>query len=108
MFYDKNGRYFEDYSNYVIKYILESNLKDSHKLSIIKNINDIFFDNLKGKKIFKIIDKAGYEQFKKLIDDRQISNLKSTDEIKEFLDKKYFNFLIKKYLKLSHFEFCRL
>lgn len=95
MFYDKHGNYVEDYSNYVIKYILESNLKDSHKLSIIKNINDIFFNNLKGKKIFKIIDKDGYEQFKKLIDDRQISNLKSTDEIKEFMDKKYFNFLIK-------------
>lgn len=95
MFYDKNGRYFEDYTNYVIKYILESNLKDSHKLSLIKNINETFFVNLKGKKIFKIIDKAGYEQFKKLIDDRQISNLKSADEIKDFLDKKYFNFLIK-------------
>ena len=95
MFYDKNGRYFEDYSNYVIKYILESNLEDSRKLNIIKNINDVFFENLKGKKIFKIIDKVGYEQFKKLIDDRQISNLKSADEIKEFMDKKYFNFLIK-------------
>ena len=95
MFYDKNGRYFEDYSNYVIKYILESNLKDSHKLKLLKNINDVFFENLKGKKIFKIIDKAGYEQIKKLIDDRQISNLKSADEIKEFMDKKYFNFLIK-------------
>lgn len=95
MFYDKHGNYVEDYSNYVIKYILESNLEDSRKLNIIKNINDIFFDNLKGKKIFKIIDKAGYEQFKKLIDDKQISNLKSSDEIKEFLDKKYFNFLIK-------------
>lgn len=95
MFYDKHGNYVEDYSNYVIKYILESNLEDSRKLNIIKNINDIFFDNLKGKKIFKIIDKAGYEQFKKLIDDKQISNLKSADEIKEFMDKKYFNFLIK-------------
>ena len=95
MFYDKHGNYVEDYSNYVIKYILESNLKDSHKLRLIKNINDVFFENLKGKKIFKIIDKPGYEQFKKLIDDRQISNLKSADEIKEFLDKKYFNFLIK-------------
>lgn len=95
MFYDKHGNYVEDYSNYVIKYILESNLEDSRKLNIIKNINDIFFENLKGKKIFKIIDKPGYEQFKKLIDDRQISNLKSVDEIKEFMDKKYFNFLIK-------------
>ena len=95
MFYDKHGNYVEDYSNYVIKYILESNLEDSRKLNIIKNINDIFFDNLKGKKIFKIIDKAGYEQFKKLSDDKQISNLKSADEIKEFMDKKYFNFLIK-------------
>lgn len=95
MFYDKNGRYFEDYTNYVIKYILESNLKDSHKLGLIKNINETFFVNLKGKKIFKIIDKAGYELFKKLIDDKQISNLKSADEIKDFLDKKYFNFLIK-------------
>ena len=91
----QSDRYFEDYTNYVIKYILESNLKDSHKLGLIKNINETFFVNLKGKKIFKIIDKAGYEQFKKLIDDRQISNLKSADEIKDFLDKKYFNFLIK-------------
>ena len=95
MFYDKNGRYIEDYSNYVIKYILESNLKDSHKLSLIKNINDMFFEKLKGRKIFTIIDKDGYEHFKKLIDDKQISNLKSADEIKEFMDKKYFNFLIK-------------
>ena len=95
MFYDKHGNYVEDYSNYVIKSILESNLKDSHKLGLIKNINDVFFENLKGKNIFKIIDKAGYEQFKKLIDDRQISSLKSVDEIKEFMDKKFFNFLIK-------------
>ena len=95
MFYDKHGNYVEDYSNYVIKYILESNLKDSHKLRLIKNINDVFFENLKGKKIFKIIDKPGYEQFKKLIDDKQISSLKSVDEIKEFMDKKFFNFLIK-------------
>ena len=50
MFYDKHGNYVEDYSNYVIKYILESNLKDSHKLGLIKNINDVFFENLKGKK----------------------------------------------------------
>ena len=62
MFYDKHGNYVEDYSNYVIKYILESNLKDSHKLSIIKNINDVFFENLK-----KLIEKySSYIDLKRI------------------------------------------